>query len=68
MLMARSWRLRQLVKRPGGRLTILLWSRDREDKEDRGPSTSPGSVVSRFSDSMKMCRFLNIQRKFSFTY
>ncbi len=59
LLSARSWRLRQLAKRPGGRPVILLWSRDSEDREERGESRSSGRLTSWFSDSMKMCRFLH---------
>ena len=57
-----TWRLIAAAKNPSCRASNRLWSRERELREPRVASSWPGRDANWFSDSIRMCRFLNYKR------
>ena len=51
------------AKNPSCRASNRLWSRERELREPRVASSWPGRDANWFSDSIRMCRFLNYIKK-----
>ena len=66
LLRASTPRLLEAEKRSSGREARRLWSSERELSEERGEKREEGRVESWFSDSIRICRFLNIKCKIKF--
>ena len=66
LLRASTPRLLEAEKRSSGREARRLWSSERELSEERGEKREEGRVESWFSDSIRICRFLNIKCKINF--